>query len=61
MYTDWLLALVSMTLSFTVVVVVTVLYTGLGRQETAIREGRERSKARSRESSERYYARHRGI
>ena len=46
---DWLLALVSMVLSFTVVGVVTLLYIGLGRQETAIREGRERSKARFRE------------
>ena len=53
MDTDWLLVLVSMMLSFTVVGVVTLLYIGLGRQETAIREGRERSKARFREALER--------
>ena len=51
--TDWLLALSSMVLSFTVVGVIVHLYIRLGRLETVLKAGRERSKERYKESLER--------
>ena len=59
MDTDWLLALSSTVLSFTVVVVVVLLYVGLGRQEAALKAGRKRSGdrfGRTRERADAQYA-----
>ena len=53
MDTDWLIALPSMVLSFTVVGVIVSLYIRLGRLETVLKAGRERSDAQHEEARER--------
>ena len=53
MDSDWLLALSTMILSFTVVCVVVFLYIRLGRLETLLKAGRERANGRHAEARER--------
>ena len=61
MDSDWLLAIATMILSYTALGVAASLYIRLGKLESALRAGRERSEAQLREWRERFDAQHEGV